>query len=110
MAVVISSSGPHMKLDNKALCTKVESEIGQFFPDWPKANQRMVIREKRATFDCVTGCNSYRPANKTPVQGLWLAGDYTDTGLPATLESAVRSGKRCAQAIIKTIHQSGELS
>ncbi len=110
MAVVISSNGTHMKLDNKALCAQVESEIGQFFPGWPKAIQRMVIREKRATFDCVAGCNSYRPGNYTPIQGLWLAGDYTDTGLPATLESAVRSGKRCAQAIIRTIHQSGDLS
>ncbi|WP_455209261.1 hydroxysqualene dehydroxylase HpnE [Kaarinaea lacus] len=107
MAVVISSSGPHAKLDNKALCIKVEDEIADFFPTWPRAKRRMVIREKRATFDCVSGCNSYRPTNKTPVQGLWLAGDYTDTNLPGTLESAVRSGKRCAQSIIKAIHQSG---
>lgn len=110
MAVVISSDGPHMELDNNELCAKVEDEIAGFFPAWPKAEHRMVIREKRATFDCVTGCNSYRPTNKTAVRGLWLAGDYTDTGLPATLESAVRSGKRCAQSIIKTIHQSGEIS
>ncbi|WP_455201354.1 hydroxysqualene dehydroxylase HpnE [Kaarinaea lacus] len=110
MAVVISSNGPHMELDNNALCAKVEEEIAGFFPAWPKANRRMVIREKRATFDCVTGCNDYRPTNKTSVEGLWLAGDYTDTGLPATLESAVRSGKRCAQSIIKTIHQSGDSS
>jgi squalene-associated FAD-dependent desaturase len=110
MAVVISSSGPHMKLDNQALCAQVEMEIAEFFPRWPKAKRRMVIREKRATFDCVSGCNDYRPNNKTPVQGLWLAGDYTDTGLPATLESAVRSGQRCAQSIIRTIHQSGDVS
>ena len=110
MAVVISSSGPHMQLDNQALCEKVESEIADFFPSWPKAQQRMVIREKRATFDCISHCNNYRPGNKTPVQGLWLAGDYTNTNLPATLESAVRSGKRCAQSIIKTIHQSGDVS
>jgi len=110
MAVVISSSGPHMELNNKNLCTTVENEIAGFFPAWPKAIDRMVIREKRATFDCVSGCNRYRPANPTPVQGLWLAGDYTNTGLPATLESAVRSGKRCAQSIIKTIHHSGAVS
>jgi hydroxysqualene dehydroxylase len=110
MAVVISSNGPHMELDNNELCTKVEDEIAAFFPAWPKASQRMVIREKRATFDCKTGCNKYRPPNETSLQGLWLAGDYTDTGLPATLESAVRSGKRCAQSIIKTIHQSGDVS
>ncbi|WP_455365471.1 hydroxysqualene dehydroxylase HpnE [Kaarinaea lacus] len=110
MAVVISSSGSHMRLDNETLCAKVESEIAEFFPAWPKAQRRMVIREKRATFDCVSNCNSYRPSNKTPIQGLWLAGDYTNTDLPATLESAVRSGKRCAQSIIKTIHKSGDVS
>ncbi|WP_455222312.1 hydroxysqualene dehydroxylase HpnE [Kaarinaea lacus] len=110
MAVVISSSGPHMKLDNQTLCEQIEKEIAELFPTWPKALHRMVIREKRATFDCVSGCNDYRPGNITPINGLWLAGDYTDTNLPATLESAVRSGKRCAQSIIRTIHQSGDVT
>ena len=107
MAVVISSDGPHTKMDNKELCETVERELAGFFPHWPRARHRMVIREKRATFDCVHDCNAFRPGNKTPLPGLWLAGDYTDTKLPATLEGAVRSGKRCARAIIKAIHQSG---
>lgn len=107
MAVVISSDGPQSKMRNKELCETVERELAALFPHWPQAQQRMVIREKRATFDCVPDCNSYRPGNQTPLPGLWLAGDYTDTKLPATLEGAVRSGKRCARAIIKAIHQSG---
>ncbi|MGD8559193.1 MAG: hydroxysqualene dehydroxylase HpnE [Gammaproteobacteria bacterium] len=107
MAVVISSTGPHTKMDNNELCATVENELATFFPHWPRAQHRMVIREKRATFDCVSDCNSFRPGNKTPLPGLWLAGDYTDTKLPPTLEGAVRSGKRCARAIIKAIHQSG---
>ena len=104
MAVVISSSGPHMDVDNEQLAEIVRKELATFFPDWPEPETRMVIREKRATFNCVVGCNDYRPGVETALPGLWLAGDYTNTDLPATLESAVRSGKRCAQAIIKVKH------
>jgi uncharacterized protein with NAD-binding domain and iron-sulfur cluster len=56
----------------------------------------------------VANSNQYRPGVKTELPGLWLAGDYTDTALPATLESAVRSGKRCARSIIKEIQESGD--
>ncbi len=104
MAVVISSAGPHMEIDNEQLAEKVRQELATFFPDWPEPEARMVIREKRATFNCVVNCNEYRPGVETALPGLWLAGDYTNTELPATLESAVRSGKRCAQAIIKVKH------
>jgi uncharacterized protein with NAD-binding domain and iron-sulfur cluster len=61
-------------------------------PDWSQA-----IVEKRATFSCTPGL--LRPAHRTPVAGLWLAGDYVDSPYPATLESAVTSGVRCALAI-----------
>lgn len=108
MAVIISSSGPHMELDNDKLGDKIQNEIAAFFPNWPKPLTRMVIREKRATFSCVTDSNNYRPGVKTDLPGLWLAGDYTNTGLPATLESAVRSGKRCAKAILKNNRLSGD--
>ena len=46
------------------------------------------------------GSDAIRPDNRTAVRGLWLAGDYTATGLPATLESAVRSGQNCAQTVM----------
>ena len=103
MAVVISSDGPHMEIDNEQLAEKIQQELAGFFPDWPEPEARMVIREKRATFDCTVNCNDLRPGVETDLPGLWLAGDYTNTALPATLESAVRSGKRCAQSIIKVI-------
>lgn len=105
MAVVISSSGDHMSLDNHSLCTLVEKEIQDLFPQWPSAQKRMVIREKRATFHSTINCNQFRPGNKTAVKGLWIAGDYTNTGLPATLESAVRSGSRCAHTLVKSLQQ-----
>lgn len=103
MAVVISSSGPHMAMNNDELANTVQHELAGFFPYWPKPLHRMIIREKRATFDCVRNCDQYRPGNSTALEGVWLAGDYTDTQLPATLESAVRSGQQCAQSILKSI-------
>lgn len=100
MAVVISSAGPHMELDNEQLIEQIKQEIALLYPDWPAAEKAMVIREKRATFHCSYDINRLRPENKTPVAGLWLAGDYTNTGYPATLEGAVRSGLQCARQII----------
>jgi protoporphyrinogen oxidase len=55
-----------------------------------------VIREPRATFSLAPG-QPRRPATETAVSGLLLAGDWIDTGLPATIESAVRSGHRAAK-------------
>jgi squalene-associated FAD-dependent desaturase len=55
-----------------------------------------VVREKRATFSLAPG-QPARPGTETPVQGLWLAGDWIETGLPATIESAVASGYRAAE-------------
>lgn len=61
-------------------------------------SHHFTVNEKRATWRCTPGIA--RPANRTPVRNLYLAGDYTDGPYPATLEGAVRSGLACAQAII----------
>lgn len=105
MAVVISADGEHMAWDNDTLCAKVSGELASLFPHWPMPLAQHVIREKRATFACSVNVQQYRPQAKTPLRGLWLAGDYTDTGLPATLEGAVRSGLRCAQGIVRERHK-----
>jgi uncharacterized protein with NAD-binding domain and iron-sulfur cluster len=55
-----------------------------------------VIREKQATFSLAPG-QPARPGSATPVAGLYLAGDWIDTGLPGTIESAVVSGHRAAE-------------
>jgi uncharacterized protein with NAD-binding domain and iron-sulfur cluster len=57
-----------------------------------------VVRERRATFSLAPGQPS-RPAVTTPLAGFVLAGDWTDTGLPGTIESAAMSGHRAAAAI-----------
>jgi hypothetical protein len=58
-----------------------------------------VIREPRATFSLAPG-QPGRPGTVTPIENLFLAGDWTDTGLPATIEGAVRSGHRAAAACL----------
>jgi uncharacterized protein with NAD-binding domain and iron-sulfur cluster len=60
-----------------------------------------VVREKQATFSLAAG-EPPRPANRTAVPRFCLAGDWTDTGLPGTIESAVRSGHAAARAILET--------
>ncbi len=101
MAVVISGSGPHMELGLAALARQVQAELAALFPHWPAPLGQRVICERRATFACRPDAQALRPAHRTPVDGLWLAGDHMDTGYPATLEGAVRSGLQCAQHILE---------
>jgi zeta-carotene desaturase len=68
-----------------------------------------VIRERRATFSLKPG-GPPRPSTRTPVAGLFLAGDWIDTGLPATIESAVLSGHRAARAVLATLPSSARAS
>ena len=56
-----------------------------------------VTHEPRATFRAVPGTAKLRPGSRTPVPGIYLAGSWTDTGWPATMESAVRSGLAAAE-------------
>lgn len=101
MAVVISGAGTHMEMDKKSLAATVIGEIAALFPHWPAPLDWHVIREKHATFVARPEVNALRPVNRTPVRGLWLAGDYTATGYPATLEGAVRSGIAAARDVIR---------
>jgi uncharacterized protein with NAD-binding domain and iron-sulfur cluster len=61
----------------------------------------LVLREPVATFASSPELESLRPGPVTPVPGLYLAGDWTATGLPATIEGAVRSGEAAAEAVLR---------
>lgn len=66
-------------------------------PDMPRPGRTALIVEKRATFKAVPGLR--RPGNQTPWPRVWVAGDWTDTGYPAVLEGAVRSGRDAVRAL-----------
>jgi uncharacterized protein with NAD-binding domain and iron-sulfur cluster len=59
-----------------------------------------VVKEKRATFAATPEQDRRRPPAKTGLANLVLAGDWTATGLPATIEGAIRSGRRAADCIL----------
>jgi len=59
-----------------------------------------VIKEMSATFSPAPGSDQWRPAQRSPLAGLYLAGDWTATGWPSTMEGAVRSGYLAAEAIL----------
>ena len=82
----------------RALLQRELSLLGTPFAD-DDIVRVLPIREKRATFVPAPGLDSLRPACETPVRGLCLAGDWTATGLPATIEGAVRSGFTAADSI-----------
>jgi len=60
-----------------------------------------VVTEHAATFSAVPGVDRWRPAQASPIRNLFLAGDWTATGWPATMEGAVRSGYLAAEALLQ---------
>jgi uncharacterized protein with NAD-binding domain and iron-sulfur cluster len=68
--------------------------LGPDLPPW------RIVKERRATFAATPEQDARRPATRTGWRNLALAGDWTDTGLPATIEGAIRSGHKAAEIIL----------
>ena len=94
LACVISAQGEHQQLTHDALAEACHRELAAALPGLPAPLWSQVIAEKRATIACTAGIRRVGP--RTPIEGLYLAGDYTDPEYPPTLEAAVRSGVRAA--------------
>lgn len=95
-------SGARGMVDDRpdVLVDLFESEMKRFFPDRPfEILESKVIKEKKATITHAAGTYQYRPGTVSPIRGLYLAGDWVRTGLPATIESAVQSGHDAAKAV-----------
>lgn len=102
LSVTISAADEWMQHDREDLARKVWAEVSKVtglqanLPEW------QINRERRATFAAIPSEAKKRPGPKTQYANLFLAGDWTATGLPACMEGAVRSGNAAARAILDT--------
>jgi squalene-associated FAD-dependent desaturase len=101
VSMVSSGAMAMVGLTNDELIDKASGELLEAMPELREVRltAAAVVREPRATFSLAVG-QPARPSTETPVHGLLLAGDWIDTGLPGTIESAVRSGHRAADWVI----------
>jgi squalene-associated FAD-dependent desaturase len=103
LSVTISNADRLMDVPRAELAQTIWNEVSQVagitgdLPPW------QIVRERRATFAATPEQNAKRPAAVTQWRNLFLAGDWTATGLPATLESAVRSGNRAAELAARIV-------
>jgi squalene-associated FAD-dependent desaturase len=103
LAISLSGAREEMQLDGEALRARYLDALADLFPSAQGAVVRAVhvSREHAATFEATPGVDSLRPSTRTGVEGLFLAGAWTRTGWPATLEGAVRSGHAAARAALE---------
>jgi uncharacterized protein with NAD-binding domain and iron-sulfur cluster len=108
-SIVISDAEDFLKHDRAQFIERIGTQIREQtrrhpglrhagYAPMPAIKTHRLIVEKRATFAAVPGLQ--RPSNQSPWPRLSLAGDWTDTGYPAVLEGAVRSGKQAAQVLM----------
>lgn len=103
ITLTISAADEFAALTADEIVTICLNELKQIFPEYRdlKTLHSKVIKEKRATMLITPESEKFRLTQKTSVPNLFLAGDWTDTGLPATLESAALSGFLAAKCIIE---------
>jgi len=101
LAFIVSAAERAVPRPNAELAAAAEAALRRYFPAMAEARvlRSLVMREPDATFSCDPEAEALRPGPATPVRGLVLAGDWTATGLPATIEGAVRSGRTAARLL-----------
>ncbi|MES2029388.1 MAG: hydroxysqualene dehydroxylase HpnE [Pseudomonadota bacterium] len=100
LSITISNGDHLVNMPREELAQKIWDDICKIanisapLPPW------QIVRERRATFAATPAQNALRPGPVTDFKNLFLAGDWTDTGLPATIEGSVRSGDRAADLVL----------
>ncbi len=99
--LVVSASRSLTHRSREEIIALAIDELREFFPAARNAqlDRAHVIKEIRATYSAGTGMETLRPASATALPNLFLAGDWTRSGWPATMEGAVRSGYLAAEAV-----------
>jgi uncharacterized protein with NAD-binding domain and iron-sulfur cluster len=96
VSCVISAAENVVDLTNAELVHIALDDLRSLYPEASGLIHSVVVREKRATFSCTPASEKLRPGNRTEIRNLFLAGDWTNTGLPATIEGAILSGNVCS--------------
>jgi zeta-carotene desaturase len=111
LQVVISASRNLSDLSQSEVVEVCRKELGDVLPEFRQARllRSVVVRENSATFSVEPGSDGWRPDAITEISNLFLAGDWTRTGWPATMESAVRSGYQAAEAVLRREGKSVQL-
>ncbi len=91
--------------DSKEVLQDVLDDLQAIWPTASKAKlvHYRVLTQPGAVFSVRPGTEAIRPAQQTPIEGLYLAGDWTATAWPATMEGAVRSGYLAIEALLATL-------
>jgi protoporphyrinogen oxidase len=110
LAVSLSAADAHLGTRPEALVAAMAEALEAIFPAMRHAQVRdgLVTKERSATFRAVPGARAHRPATATRVPGLFLAGSWTDTGWPATMEGAIRSGTAAAALAVGSRSRTSE--
>jgi len=105
LQVVVSAARLLRDLGRDETERRVIAELRDLFPSLQGATLRRakVITDQLATFSAAPGVDRWRPKQQSPLANLYLAGDWTATGWPATMEGAVRSGYLAADALLKNL-------
>jgi zeta-carotene desaturase len=99
--LVVSASRSLTAMSRAEVIALALRELAEFFPAVAEAKleKAHVVKEVRATFSAAPGLEARRPEARTRFSNLYLAGDWTRSGWPATMEGAVRSGYIAAEAV-----------
>jgi zeta-carotene desaturase len=102
---VISASRTFAALSREQAIAQAVSELAEFFPlvKEAKLEKAALVKEVRATFGVPPGIDAARPTATSPWPNCFLAGDWTATGWPSTMESAARSGHLAAEAVCASL-------
>jgi len=107
LELVISASWSELEQGRQEILFSAIAEAEVFFPKMREARlvKSGVLKEARATFSVTPGLDAVRPGQTTGIAGLFLAGDWTRTEWPSTMEGAVRSGRLAAGAVAGNPHR-----
>ena len=101
ICISLSAAWKYIDQPREELAQQFIALMAEAFPQARNATVErwVVVKQRHATFRCLPGAAASRPTSQTPIANLFLAGEWTDTGWPSTMESAVRSGYNAANAI-----------